>query len=218
MKVWKFKEEHIIERISERARYFKDGIDANAELRRIKEALEENVPEDWRLTRFSGDFLIRDIKLGITLLGHQMRKEGSTAVIKYVNTALASGGFSKGKLGKHSGDPNAFEIAKRPNLFIGDESFHEIYKISPVLARQYEKVYYRTLETEFKSCDLTFTRTVQAKSPIEFLRLNPLTPSGIDHNNYIWSKWVATKGYFTFMKGNPPKEYHGEDFWLLETE
>lgn len=217
MNVWNFKEEHILERIKERAKYVKGGLDASAEYERIKKSLEKNVPDDWRLSRFSGDFLIRDLKVGITLIGHQTRARSTTTIIKNINSALATGGFSKGKLGKHGDSPDAFDIAKRPNLFIGDESHHEIFKTSPVLARQYEKVYYDVLSKTFNFGNSGFVRQVLAKSPYEYFRLHPLKADGIDQNNYLWMQW-GVNGYCRFWKGTPPKEYHGEDFWHLSTE
>jgi hypothetical protein len=192
-----------------------------AEFERICENLEDYVPSDWRLTRFTGDFLILDLAIGITLVGDQRRKDMSADIIKVVNTALLAGGFSKAKLGKHAGSAHLFEIAKRPNLFIGNERIHEIFKVSPVLARQYEKVTYKTILIEFDEDKTKFKRPVKAKSNIEYYRLHPLTKSGLDQNNYVWMKSVYKNRYqcsYSIETGKPPIHYHGEDFWHLETE
>lgn len=212
--MWEFNARHILERILER----NPKCDSNLEFQRIKKTLSDHIPPDWRLTRFSQDFLIRDLKTGITLVGYQTRKQNSTVIVKYITTALLLGGFSKGKLGKHAGSPHAFDIAKRPNLFLGDSSIHPIFEISPVLARQYEKVYYRTLDTSFRVDNYNFPRFAQAKHPREYLRLNPLQLAGINHEHSVWMEWIAEKGFCKFIKDNPPKDYHGEDFWLLQTE
>lgn len=212
--MWEFNAKHILERILER----NPKCDCNHEFNRIKKVLSESVPDDWRLTRFSQDFLIRDLITGITLVGYQTRKQNSTTIIKNITTSLLSGGFSKGKLGKHAGSPHAFDIAKRPNLFLGDSSIHAIFESSPVLARQYEKVYYRTLDTHFRVGNYNFTRSAQVKSPREYLRLNPLQSTGVDHEHSVWMEWIAEKGFCKFIKDNPPTDYHGEDFWLLQTE
>jgi hypothetical protein len=215
MDIWIFKDEkHVIERIKER----NPNSNPENELGRIKKILNNYVPEGWRLTRFSADFLIRDLVTGITLVGYQTRLSNSTKVIKHITTALSIGGFSKGKLGKHAELPHAFDIAKRPNLFLGDPSLNSIFEYSPVVARQYEKVFYRILETTFQIGKDNFTRCSRVKSPREYLRLNPLNSSGIDHEHFVWMEWIAINGNCKFINGNPPKDYHGEDFWLLQEE
>ena len=168
MSLWRISKDHVIDRINERARILK-GLNVMAEFERICENLEDYVPSDWRLTRFTGDFLILDLAIGITLVGDQRRKDMSADIIKVVNTALLAGGFSKAKLGKHAGSAHLFEIAKRPNLFIGNERIHEIFKVSPVLARQYEKVTYKTILIEFEWG--TRTRSKQQGSPVSKITL-----------------------------------------------
>jgi hypothetical protein len=215
MEVWKFNaENHVLERIQER----NPKCNPEDELNRIKQILKENIPDDWRLTRFSSDYLIRDLKTGITLVGYQTRIHNSTTIIKHITTALSVGGFSKGKLGKHAESPHAFDIAKRPNLFLGDMSISSIFEFSPVAARQYEKVFYRTLETTFEIGGYNFTRSIRVKSPREYLRLNPLKSLGIVHEHFMWMEWIAERGFCKFIRGNPPKDYHGEDFWILQVE
>lgn len=215
MQVWKFKNEnHVLERIQER----NPVCNPEYEFNRIKQILKENIPEDWRLTRFSSDFLIRDLKTGITLIGYQTRMKNSTKIIKHITTALSVGGFSRGMLGKHAESPHAFDIAKRPNVFLGDGSINSIFEYSPVVARQYEKVFYRTLETTFEIGGFNFPRSIHVKSPREYLRLHPLKSSGIDHEHFVWMEWIAEGGFCKFIKANPPKDYHGEDFWLLQEE
>lgn len=210
--MWKFDDEHILERIEKRTQ----SCNPRTELDRIKQVLQTQVPEDWRLTRFSTDFLIKDLKAGITLVGSQARMNGSTTILKRIKSALPKGALSRGKLGKHAGSADAFEIAKRPNLFLGDVTIHPIFSSSPVLARQYEKVFYETKRKVFTVEGENFVRFANIKSPLEFLRLHPLTPSGIEHTQFIWMKWLAQNGTSKFIKTNPPKEFHGEDFWILE--
>ena len=215
---WKYEDEHICKRVLERlSKKFKDEDEVKKELSRIKKVLGNNVSDDWRLTRFSSDFLIRDLETGITLIGYQARRFGSTEIIKNVGSALVSGGFSRAKLVRHAGSPIASDIAKRPNLFIGSNAIDEIFNYSPILARQYEKVVYKTLETEFKiRGEWLHKSRVSAKNPIEYFRLHPLTKDGLDREHYIWLKWVAINGYCHFIHGEPPNNYHGEDFWSLE--
>ena len=61
-----------------------------------------------------------------------------------------------------------------------------------------------------------YPRVVQAKSPIEYFRLHPLSSSGIDLNSFVWMKWISN-GFYS-LGSKSPKGYHGEDFWLLQVE
>ncbi len=212
MKTWLFKESHILERIEERF----NPKNAKEELERIKKVLQNNVPDDWRLTRFSPDFLIRDLKTDIALVGYQERIKCSEAIWKNVSTALYKESFSKAKIGKHSTSQYVFEIARRPNLLIGNEDMHEIFAQSPVLARQYEKVVYQEISIPYEHNHKRYSRAGMVKGPIEYYRFHPLKKSGLDRSIFVWAEWDATTGVCIKVGAVPPKDFHGEDFWMLQ--
>ncbi len=195
MKTWIMKDEkkeHLIKRIGERGFKIHDPKEA---LEEILYLLESYVPDDWRLARNGPEFLIRDVERGLTLVGVQKRKRRSATICKYLDTNLPIGGVSKGQQAIHWDDPARDVIAKRPNLFIGKEDIHEIFKISPLLARQYEKIH-------------------PENRRVEYFKLHPLLKKGI-HTKYVWIKWSTNNGKIEFVDG-PPKDFHGEDFWKLD--
>lgn len=211
---WEFNKVHILERIGER---FK-AVDAETEFERIKDILTKNIPDDWRLTRFSPDFLIRDVKTGITLVGHQEGKMNSVKIIKHVNSALFESSFAKAKIGKNIGSQVVYDIARRPNLFIGDKDTNDIFKKSSVLARQYEKVSFINLKIDYQKGNRIYYCHAKAKAPIEYFRLHPLTLAGLDQHAFAWIEWNAADGTCEFIDGNPPKDFHGEDYWSLQVK
>lgn len=193
MNLWQFNVEHIKEQTKKRYRHLNDH---DVELKRIFKALENSVPDDWRLSRFSPGFIIRDIKTGITLVGTQKRIKKTTQIVKYVETCIEKGAFLKEKRAKFSDRRDSKQISSRPNLFIGETSSdNNIFKSSLVLVRQYEKVN-------------------PGKSNIEYFKCHPLTRNGLN-KKYVWIEWLSKNGETTINK-NPPKDFHGEDFWRLE--
>lgn len=195
MNLWRFDKEHIKEQAVKR---FSSVTNIEDELERIYNALIEHVPDDWRLARFSPGFIIRDIKTGITLVGTQKRMEKSASIVKYVETCLEKGSFLKEKALKFNERHDSKQIASRPNLFIWSPSpDSEISKISPILARQYEKV-----------------NPSQANSV--YFRCHPLKKSGLSKDYVVWIEWCPRDGNLTIGYRVPPKNFHGEDFWRLE--
>ena len=211
---WLFKKEHILEQIQKRY----SAHNAQKELKRITDVLKDNVPDDWRLTRFSQDFLIRDLKTGITLVGHQERIKGSEEIWKSVNTALYKNSFSKAKIGKHSTSQYVIEIARRPNLIIGTNTEHEMFTSLPLMARQYEKVFYHEISLPYAHNGVKYQRIGTVKGPIEYYRLHSLSKEGLDRDKFIWAEWDATTGACIALDIKPPQEYHGEDFWMLQVK
>ncbi|MBE0426925.1 MAG: hypothetical protein IBX72_09800 [Nitrospirae bacterium] len=211
--IWIFEEneQHILEQIKN----LFPNLDAENEWNRIKIILQENIPDDWRLTRFSPDFLILDLKTGITLTGEQSRGTGSDTIYKTIRTALDRGSFSRSKIAKHAGSSTAFDIAKRPNIFLGDSTLDEIFEHSSVLARQYEKVSYKNANVNFGSQNSPRYYNVQVKYPIEYFKLQPLTKKGITPGIIVWMKWHVNRGDCSLINGVPPDKYHGEDYWFL---
>lgn len=209
---WIFEEneEHILMQIQNRF----PKVDRKTEWERIKRALQENIPDDWRLTRFSPDFLIRDLKTGITLTGEQTRDLNTDVIYKTVRTALEQGSFSRSKMARHAGSITAFDIAKRPNIFLGDSSLNKIFQDFNVLARQYQKVFFKKADVNFGSGDRPNNHSMRVKYPIEYFKLQPLTQKGIEPVS-VWMKWHVNTGDCSIFDGVPPGRYHGEDYWYL---
>lgn len=191
METWIFSE-HIREQAERR---FPKLESLDDELNRIYNALGRSAPDDWRLSRFSPGFIIRDIKTGITLIGKQKRRQ--TNVIKFVNTCIEQGGFVNEKRAKFLEREDSKRISSRPNLFVGDNSVGKIFQFSPVLARQYEKVNPDRPNKEYFNCI-------------------PLTKNGLNKKEPVWIGWSHQSGK-SIINDNPPKEFHGEDFWRLES-
>jgi hypothetical protein len=208
MEVWKLDDsKHVCEQIHYRYPKIKKP---EEELQRIIMIMKSNIPDEWRLTRFSSDFIVRDMKTDVTLVGYQTRKDKiSNIIIKHVTTALRKGGFSVSKMSQFAGSPVAQDIAKRPNIFIDFSS--------RVFARQYEKVHYSYKNISFTIEGKSKKYTRYIKSPIEYFRLNPLTKDGLMKDEQLWVRWDAINGHVKLVE-NSPEEYHGEDYWFLQFE
>ena len=151
----------------------------------LVEILNQNVPHDWRLTRFGTEFLVEDYQTGATLCGHQYRTLENELVYKEIETVLGHGSTSREKLKRNYSPPKA----GRPNLVIDKEE---------VWARQYER---------------TATPKLKESSP-QYFRMHRLTKEGLSAE-HKWLKWSNTTRPEWTAEEDIPNNYHGEDYWQL---
>jgi len=151
----------------------------------LLDILNREVPEDWRLSRFSPDFLIEDFETNAVLVGSQYRTKDRDTVYKEIYTVLKHGDSSRDKLTRNY----CHARAGRPNLVIYNDG---------VYARQYEKVATKKL----KPCS------------VQYFRMNPLTKEGLQDNPQ-WLKWGNLITPEWTVKEEIATNYHGEDYWSL---
>lgn len=113
--------------------------------------INDYLPNDWRLGNNSDEFIIRLFgEKSVTLVGKTKKSSGnSNNCLHLINTVIPKGGFAKGERFSDGADIGR-EIAGRPNLYVvevpEDKDIQKLlkkywfYNISPVAARQYEKI------------------------------------------------------------------------------
>ncbi|MBN2127232.1 MAG: hypothetical protein JW703_02450 [Candidatus Diapherotrites archaeon] len=156
----------------------------------LVQILNQNVPDDWRLARFSPDFIIQDLKTGAVLVGDQHRFEGEPIIHKVIRTVLKHGGTSRDKRIRNYSKA----VAGRPNLVIDGNT---------VFARQYEKVNNKNV----------------IDSAVQYFRCHKLTKKGLSPE-HKWLKWTkepnqGTVKYSWVKEESIHKSFRGHDFWNI---
>ena len=149
------------------------------------DTLNNNVPEEWILTRYSPDFLIEDIVTGAVLAGTQYRTESDTTIVKEIMTVLGHGQGSRDKLSKNY----SYAKAGRPNIIIDEEK---------AWVRQYELV-----------------ATSKPKSTsIQYFQMNELRDKELIPGPK-WLKWGNSSDPKWIERKEISENYHTEDYWQL---
>jgi hypothetical protein len=158
--------------------------------------LENSIPEDWRLSRFSTGFVVLDELSGAILLGKQGRLAEwkrkklklKKIVFKDIHTVMNNGGFNTEKTSNGIKPP----FAGRPNVVVCLDG--------SVRVRQWEKV---------------LTDKVNETST-QYLRMHLIDKEKMNQSDFLWLKWALRGTHEWFKPGqNPPEDYSGEDYWRL---
>ena len=199
-------EKHILERLHQRA-----ASDVGLPwLYRLIQMINDYLPNDWRLGARSNGFVIRTFgQRPVTMTGVSARSYRNPEHIYHiVKTILPMGTFSKEERFQ-SGEDVGREVSQRPNLYVleipDDENIRRIikknwfYDISPIAARQYEKI---NLEQN-------------REDPYEYHRVHPLTKQGIQLDVFGWVRWHKSGAAKWGPDIEPEAEWHGESFWKI---
>jgi len=186
------KQEYILQRMAQRGNSIKNPDEV---LNKMLQALNENSPPDWRFSKRSPWFILRNVTNDITFVCFQRRKRESTDIVKDIQACIPKGGVAKEILAQNWDNPNRKGIANRPNVFIGTPDDHNIFETSSVIVRQHEKIHPE---------DKVF----------EYFKVFALCEDKMT-NDYTYIKWNKSNGDLKFVE-RPPRDYHGEDFWKLE--
>lgn len=197
-------EEHIIRRSRERSEY----ILGLGEIYQIVKTINDYLPDDWRLGYHSNDFIIRTFgKVALTFCGETFRSVSNPEKFYHiVKTVLPKGGFAIGERENNDSVDNRTESG-RPNLYVM-EIDHTIsdylrkkwfYPISPLCARQYEKI--------------------NPNQDYEFHRVHPITKNGIKLDQWGWIKWWPKTGAAKWGPNIQPEyEWFGKNYWNVTNE
>lgn len=195
-------EEHIIQRARERSEYI-IGLD---DIYQIVKTINDYLPDDWRLGYHSNDFIIRTFgKVSLTFCGETSRSASNSEKFYHVvKTVLPKGGFAIGERENNDSDNNRTESG-RPNLYVMeiDNTTSDylrkkwFYPVSPLCARQYEKI--------------------NPDQDYEFHRIHPITKGGIKLDQWGWIKWWHKTGEAKWCPNIQPEYgWFGKNYWIVQ--
>lgn len=171
--------------------------------------INDYLPDDWRLGLRSNEFLIRTIgENSVTIVGETYKsKSNNDKFIHLIKTVLPIGGFAKGERSEDVQDNNK-EKAQRPNLYVIEfleenriNNFIKkkwFYPISPIAARQYEKI-----------------NPNQTGDFYEYHRVHPLTKNGISLSTFGWIRWYQDGKVDYGTNVFPELDWRGENYWKI---
>jgi|GEM_PF-65361 len=149
------------------------------------------LPPDWRMTKSKNNFFIQiHAEKQVVLAGRSFKIDDDETIISLINTVLSCGQSDKFEPEAGEKTPNIYYFSPSP------ENFH-----TPLFARQYEK--------EKKTEKGGWSR-------YEYHRIHPLTKIGLDIEHFLWVRWDSKTGEVKAVE-NPPSDFHGKDYWELET-
>jgi hypothetical protein len=218
-------EEHIVDRLRERV---SDEI-AHIWLYKLLKKINDYIPNDWRLSIHSNDFVIRVIgEHEATFIGQSIQTyEEPEHIYHIIKTVLWSGGLAKGEVPSAKcpecgqeikQEVSQSRIAARPNLYVLEDSPENwFFNLSPLAVRQYEKINPQQYDFQLEK--------INPAEHYEYHRVHPLYKFhpiykgyvGIQKEVYSWIKWYYN-GKIEWRNVSPEADWRGKSYWNTERE